>query len=114
MSIKNVGNVHIDTTVLDRLTIELQPKAEKIVKQYGNMITVTAVTLAPVDTGNLINTITANSKMIAPLTFRVQDGTEYGIFQELGTYKMAAHPFMVPALEKWRQKFLDAFGDFFK
>lgn len=114
MTVKKVGDVIIDTTVLEKITAEIQPNAAKIVNQYGNMITSTAITLAPVDTGNLINTISAKSKMIEPLTFRVQDGTEYGIFQELGTHKMAAHPFLVPALEKWRQKFLDAFGAIFK
>lgn len=29
----------------------------------------------------------------------LHDGVLYGVFQEFGTYKMAAHPFIVPALE---------------
>ncbi len=110
----SVGNVHIDTRALDKLTDELKPRASAIVKKYGNIITVSAVKRAPVDTGNLINTITANSKLIEPLTFRVQDGTEYGIFQELGTHKMSAHPFLRPAVEEWRERFLSAFSELFK
>ena len=32
----------------------------------------------------------------------VADGVEYGIYQELGTRHMAAHPFMRPAVERIR------------
>lgn len=111
---KNVGGVIIDTSVLDKMTKELEPKASRIVRQYGNAIATDAVKRAPVDTGNLINTILANSKLISNLVFRVQDGTEYGLFQELGTSKMAARPFLVPALEAWRNKFTAAFSELFK
>jgi HK97 gp10 family phage protein len=39
---------------------------------------------------------------------------EYGIFQELGTSKMPAQPFLIPALEAWRNRFLDAFRELFR
>ena len=39
----------------------------------------------------------------------VADGVNYGIHQEFGTVKMAAHPFMVPALEHVRAGFEQAF-----
>lgn len=39
----------------------------------------------------------------------VADGVNYGIHQEFGTYKMAARPFMVPALEHVRTGFAQAF-----
>lgn len=107
-------NAILDTKVLDRITAELKPKASAIVKNYGYKMTATAITKAPVDTGNLINTISSNSQMIAELTFRLQDGCDYGVYQEFGTSRMAAHPFMVPAIETWREKFLNAFGDLFK
>jgi len=42
----------------------------------------------------------------------VADGVEYGLYQELGTTKMDAQPFMVPAVEKVRPGFTEAFkGD---
>ena len=42
----------------------------------------------------------------------VADGVEYGLYQELGTVKMAAQPFMVPAVERVRPGFEQAFkGD---
>ena len=39
----------------------------------------------------------------------VADGVNYGIHQEFGTVKMAAHPFMVPAIEQVRPGFAQAF-----
>lgn len=39
----------------------------------------------------------------------VADGVTYGIYQELGTSKMAAQPFMVPAVEAVRPGFNQAF-----
>jgi len=62
----------------------------------------------------LRNSILSESKMTGELTFTVQDGVEYGIFNEFGTSKMAAHPFMIPAIEKWARKFQDAFRDLFR
>jgi len=38
----------------------------------------------------------------------VADGVEYGLFQELGTSRMAAQPFMVPAVEAVRPGFVKA------
>jgi HK97 gp10 family phage protein len=111
---KKIGNVTVDTSKLDAMGKEAKPKARKIVATYGSLITTDAIVRAPVDTGNLINTISANSKMIADMLFRVQDGTEYGIFQELGTSRMSARPFMFPALEAYRQKFINAFAELFK
>ena len=37
------------------------------------------------------------------------DGVDYGIHQEFGTVKMAAHPFFVPAIEHVRPGFAQAF-----
>jgi hypothetical protein len=38
----------------------------------------------------------------------IADGVKYGIFREFGTRRMAAHPFMIPALEAVRTAFLQA------
>lgn len=111
---RSVNGVTIDTAKLDKITAEMQPKASKIVRAYGLMATSSAIKNAPVDTGNLINTISANSKLIEPLLYRVQDGTEYGVFQEFGTSRIAARPFLFPAIEGIRQKFLNAFSELFK
>jgi len=38
---------------------------------------------------------------------RIQPEVEYAIYQELGTYKMRAHPFLSPAAETIYSKFVD-------
>lgn len=111
---KSVGGVTIDTTVLDKMTAAMKPKAREIVNKYGVAIADDAAKRAPLDTGALRNSILAASEMIADMTYRIQDAVNYGIFQELGTGKMAAQPFIVPAVEAWREKFLKAFGELFK
>jgi len=110
----SVGGVTLDTSVLDRIIAQMRPKAARIVETHGLAIASEAAQLAPVDTGALRNSITSESQMTGELTFTVSDGVEYGVFQELGTYKMAAQPFLVPAVEHWSQKFLDAFMELFK
>lgn len=103
----------LDTAKLDRITAEIRPNARKIVEKYGLMITASAVGFSPIDTGALMNSITSESKMTGDMTFTVSDGVEYGIHQEFGTSKMAAHPFMRPAIEKWGTKFMEAFRGLF-
>ena len=104
----------LDTTVLDRITANLKPGATRIVNTYGIAIAGDAAQMAPLETGALRNSILSESKMTGELTFTVQDGVEYGVYQEFGTSRMAAHPFMIPAIEKWAQKFQDAFASLFK
>ena len=51
---------------------------------------------APVDTGELRNSIshaTMDNHAVA-----IGTNVEYGIYQEMGTYKMAPHPFIKPAV----------------
>lgn len=119
----SVGSIKIDTSKLDKMTAEARPKARKIVSTYGKQITQSATMRIHRITGNLIGTITSESKMIDDLTYRVQDGTEYGLRVELGfvgkdslgrIYNQAARPFLSPAIEEYRQRFLDAFKELFK
>lgn len=110
----NIGGLIIDTKVLDRITAEIRPRASRIVNTYGLAIASTAAQNAPVDTGALRNSILSESQMDGDMTFTVQDGVEYGIFQELGTHKMAAQPFLIPAIEEWADRFQAAFAELFK
>lgn len=119
----NVGGIKIDTSKLDQITAEMKPKASQKVRKFGLLITASIMKRAPRVTGNYIGTISSNSKLIAPLTFRVQDGTEYGLRLELGfvgqdklgrTYNQAPRPHFVPAIEEYRQAFLDDFSELFK
>ena len=106
--------VTLDTSLLDKLTAEIAPRASKVVESYGFKITSEAAQDAAVDTGALRNSITSESHMQEPLLFIVQDGVEYGAFVELGTSRQAARPFMVPAIENNRDGFIQAFADIFK
>ena len=53
--------------------------------------------LAPVDTGRLRNSIT--HQQLDEDTEVIGTNVEYAPYQELGTSKMAAHPFLRPAAE---------------
>ena len=107
------GVVYLDTSVLDKITVEMQPKARKIVNKFGLVITSEAARNAPVDTSALRNSLLSESQMIADMTFRVSDGVQYGVWQEFGTSRMASQPFLTPAIEKWRDPFLEAFSELF-
>ena len=110
-----VGEViYLDTALLDKITTEMRPKASAIVNKYGLAITSEAARRAPVDTSALRNSILSESHMEGDMTFVVSDGVEYGVWQEFGTGRMAAQPFLVPAVESWRDKFLNAFSELFK
>ena len=69
----------------------------------------------PVDTGATKNSI--NAKPVIPFLQVVRSGhkewrigptTEYAPFLEFGTWKMAARPYMVPAIESERPKLVRA------
>jgi HK97 gp10 family phage protein len=51
---------------------------------------------APVDTGNLMNSIAADK--VRELTWRVTANAEYAIYVEIGTRRMDAQPYLEPAL----------------
>jgi len=59
--------------------------------------------LAPVDTGNLRNSIT--HQQYDENTEIIGTNVEYAPFQELGTRKMKAHPFLRPAAENHSQEY---------
>ena len=53
--------------------------------------------LAPVDTGNLRNSITHDVDDVEPAAY-IGTNVEYAPYQELGTIQMKAHPFLKPAV----------------
>lgn len=109
----SVGGITIDTSVLDKITADLKPKAAEIVEAHGQKVASDWAAGVPVDTGAYRSSILSESKMTDELTFTASDGVEYGVFVELGTSKMAARPSLVPALERNRQGFYNAFKGLF-
>jgi hypothetical protein len=106
--------IYLDTALLDKITVEMRPKARKIVNKYGLAITSSWAADVNVDTSAFRNSILSESKMTDDLTFTASDGVEYGIWQELGHGSVAAKPSLSQAFEMWREKFLTAFSELFK
>ena len=123
---------HLDLTVLDRMIKEDPEKADAIVRKTAFQVEAYAKPLAAWETSAMRNSIYVvtsrtsefNEAAAAALekrpdaeiveipaptqlgVARVGPCVEYGIYQELGTYKMAAHPFMVPATEMAEKDFI--------
>lgn len=93
----SVTNVKLDMSVLDKFAANFDGNVEKALAALALQAEGYAKTLAPVDTGALMNSIHTERQM--RLVYWVMDGVEYGIYQELGTGRMSAHPFMIPAFE---------------
>jgi len=122
----------LDTTGLDRLTAQLEARAEKIIAAAAFEIEgqAKANILRPtsshpkelVDTGALLNSIQAEKR--GRLSWWIHDGVEYGIHWELGFHQMvfgkfqmmkiSQHPFLIPAVEKVRAKFNTMWAELFK
>lgn len=80
---------------IPQICAAMPARAGAVVQKTAMDIEATAKGLAPVDTGALMNSIQAQPT--GQLSAIVNTGVDYAIYQEYGTYKMAAQPFMVPA-----------------
>lgn len=130
----------LDMRILEKIERELHDKAEAIVNKTAFEAQGRAQNNAPVDTGalrNSIYTVTKDSSgfkaaVIAvesmnqnvrtaeipvpdeDLTAHVGPSVEYAIYQELGTVKMPAQPFLIPAVESLRGAWEAAWRAFFR
>lgn len=84
----------------------MRPRAEKIVAKAALDIQAGAQQRAPVDTGTLRASIRASK--VGPCHWQVVVGVDYGVYQEYGTVRNAAHPFMRPAVAAVRRQFRNA------
>lgn len=105
-------SVTLDMKKMEQIARDLNKNTEQVLKSFAFQVEGEAKTRAPVDTGALKNSI--NTKKMSDNLYRVQDGVEYGLFQELGTSRMAAHPFMKPAVEAVRKFIHKKWGGLFK
>ena len=97
-------NVKTDTGGLSQIIANCENLTPVIVEEYGNKCANISRDIAPYDTGALSSSIESN--MVAANTARIAAQVEYDIYQELGTWKMAAHPFLAPAAEAIAGQFL--------
>lgn len=114
------------------LTAALKKAVSQVVRKAALDLEAEAKTRAPVDTGFLRNSIysvthegsdygqdasdpTGDSYLLDEVekpkdetTAYVAVGANYGVFQELGTSKMAAQPYLIPAADAIRPAFVAA------
>lgn len=108
----SIGGVKLDTKVLDRMRKDLDMNTDQVLAGIAHAVEGEAKLKAPYLTGALKNSIITVKKKLN--LYWVQDGMEYGIYQELGTSRMAAHPFMVPAVEAVSRFIADKFKGILK
>ena len=106
-----VGGVTLDTRVLDAMIRDLDRNADQVLHSIALQVEAEAKPLAPVDTGALVNSI--HTEKVEDGLYRISDGVEYGIYQELGTSRMAAQPFMVPAISIVSRSIADRYKSLF-
>lgn len=93
------------TDMLERYADEARGKFEKGIARGCEIVKDEAKTLCPVDTGELRESITAKAE---GLRGDVGTNKEYAAYVELGTYKMKAQPYLVPALETKKEDVINA------
>ena len=101
----------METGALDSLISSVPAKADEVTKNVAYIVEAIAKVRAPVDTSALRNSINTEKKGV--MLYHVQDAVEYGIFQEYGTSKMSAQPFMIPAAEHAAGQALKMYGVIF-
>ncbi len=137
---KFVGAIHVDAKILDGLDAKVKSNAQRLVAASAFRVSQTAIMMAPIDLGALKSSIfvktsvssnfagaVKNAEALRP-GVRTEDSpgidspyqahvvapVEYALFQELGTSRMAAHPYMVPAVEAERAAFMAQWKELFK
>jgi len=111
--------VTYDNAKLLALRAELHDRAVDIVSQTAFAVEAEAKVHVPRDpermpkdpsqpvTGLLRNSIQATMEPGNGLKWYVLVGAAYGAYQEFGTRRIPARPYLVPAAELYRQKMLD-------
>lgn len=92
--------VTVDTRKLEALPDDVRRRAAAILDKAAFDVEAGAKDRAPKDTGALANSI--NVTKPAELARVIADGVEYGIYQEFGTVRHGAQPFLTPAVEAAR------------
>lgn len=96
---------------LSTMSQEAEPRAKLVVTKGLTDIQAGAQMRAPVDTGYLRSSVT---REVNGLEGVVGPTAHYGVYQEMGTSRMAAQPFLWPAaqseLPRIEQAFLQVMG----
>lgn len=122
MTSVNVRLVYNRTKVLQG---EIRDTAERVVRKTALDILNDAMHLAPVDTGALKNSLApggpgnifdmaVGSRGGRNIVATIGTSVPYAPHQEYGTRFMAAHPFLIPAVERNRAVFIAAMSHLLK
>lgn len=87
-------------------TAQVRGKASQVVRKAAADVQAHAKMFAPVDTGNLRQSIITRS--VDDLTSEIISGADYAIFQEYGTRFQPGTAHMRPALERVEPSFVAA------
>ena len=91
-------SIHADTSKLEEIAARIPGGMAKVGNYLGQILEGYAKSFAPYDTGALYDSLHQEYPG-GNVLCRVAPKVDYAIYQELGTYKMAAHPFLTPAIE---------------
>lgn len=94
----------VKSNKLREMGSSLRQKAGAVCQRAALQCEALAKVHAPVDTGALRSSIQAEQE--SETAWIVAPHVDYALFQEMGTSKMAAHPFMTPAAEAVKPQFL--------
>lgn len=94
-------SIRLDTTVLDKIARNSGENVRKTLKRFTYKLANRARMGAPVKTGFLRSSIEEDfDQLDSDNKGIVNVFAEYGLYQELGTHTMAAHPYMKPAADE--------------
>lgn len=93
-----MASVSVNININKNITGDVAKACGRALEICGGMAESYAKMRCPVDTGNLRNSITHQQK--DDTTELIGTAVEYAPYVELGTYKMSARPYLVPALEE--------------
>jgi len=94
------------TPMLERIAARLKESFSQQLQTVGGLMRNYAYDVCPVRTGYLRSTIFF--KPVGLLDFEFGASADYALFVEMGTFRMAAQPFIRSALEAYRDELLQA------
>ncbi len=110
------ADVRVDLSALKAMLAELPSREEKILAKAAfdveNRAKDNITDNDQVDTGYMRAAVATMQQ--SRFTWLVVAGAEYSLYQEMGTRFMRARPFLFPALEAIRPKFLEAWNKLVK
>jgi len=96
--------IQVTCNHFNKIAARLPKATGVIVRNAASDIEAHAKAVVPVDTKKLKNSIA--TEMTSATTAEVGPHTDYAVYVEYGTYKMAARPYMTPAADRVRPSFI--------